>query len=470
MSDINPSLFAYFALLIWPVAALYLFSRLSIGQALMWTILGGYLLLPIDTGIKFKMIPTFNKESIPNLAALIGCALYARRLPKFFRGFGLAEVLIISILIGPFITSMLNTDPIQIGDTFLPGVGAYDAGSAAIFHFISILPFFLGRQFLRSAEDNANVLRVMVIAGLAYSLLMLLEVRMAPQLHTWLYGNIGSSIFQELREGSFRPVVFLENGLMVAFFAMTTVVAAAALWRTRSRVGRLPLGGIVAYMSFILVLCRTASALMYGAVLVPLVRWASPRMQLRVASVLVIIALAYPMLRVVDVFPTNAIVQVAQAVSTDRAASLNSRFVQEHQLLERAWERPWFGWGRYGRSRVYEGWMGADSSITDGYWIILLGTFGVFGFAVTFGLFGLAVLRAATALKFTQTTREAVYLAALAFIVAINIVDLLPNASISPWLWLLVGTLFGRTEALRSASRQEVRVQDKSFLVGRSTT
>lgn len=457
--------FAYFALLIWPVVALYLYSRLPVGQATLWTILGGYLLLPVGLNIKFEMVPGFDKHSIPNLAALIGCAIYARPWPKFFRGFGLAEVLILLILFGPFVTSMLNTDAIRIGATVLPGVGAYDGGSIVVNGFINILPFFFGRQFLRSAEDNAQVLRVMVIAGLAYSLLVLLEIRMSPQVHPWIYGYLPDSF--EFRDDTFRPRVFFSNGLGLSFFTMTTAVAAAALWRTKASIGRLPPGGITAYLSFVLVLCKAFGSIVYGAVSVPLVRWASPRFQLRVACIFVSIVLSYPILRAADVFPTSSLVEVAHVVSADRAASLNFRFEHEDQLLAHALERPWFGWGRFARNRVYNGENGADSSVTDGFWIIILGTFGVAGFVGTFGLLALAVFRAAMALKFAQTVGEREYLAALAIIIGISMIDQLPNATFSTWTWLLTGALLGRAEALRAATHQRVRLQDTSLPIGR---
>jgi hypothetical protein len=454
MSDIHPNVLAYVALLIWPLVALCLYARLSVGQATLWTILGGYLLLPVGTGIKLEMVPAFDKQSIPSISALIGCTVFAGRSLKFFRGFGIAEVLILLLLIGPFITSMLNTDPIITGGAVLPGVGAYDAGSAALAQFIFILPFFIGRQFLRNPEDNADVLRIMVIAGIGYSLLILLEVRMSPQLHTWIYGYFPSSFGQEIRGGGFRPVVFLGHGLYVAFFAMTTSVAAAALWRTRTRISRWQPGGVTAYLSVVVLLCKTMSALVYGAILVPLVRWANPRVQLRVASVLVLLALTYPMLRVADLVPTTSILETARAVSADRAQSLEVRFDQENQLLEHAWQRPWFGWGRFGRNRVYNGYEGRDSSITDGTWIITMGVFGLVGFFAEFGLLALSVLRAARALKFAQTKQESAYMAALALIVAINIIDLLPNSSLTPWTWLLAGALLGRAEALYATARQ----------------
>src|SRR5438094_2872006 len=107
--------FAFVALLVWPVVALWLFHARPVNRALLWTILGGYLLLPVGTSIKFEGVPAFDKSSIPNLAALAGCLFIARRSLRLFHGFGVAEVLILVLLIGPFITSALNGDAITLG-------------------------------------------------------------------------------------------------------------------------------------------------------------------------------------------------------------------------------------------------------------------------------------------------------------------------------------------------------------------
>ena len=304
MSDIHPNWFAYLALVMWPGIAWFLYSRLALGRATLWTILGGYLLLPVGTAIKIPMVPgAFEKASIPSLAALIGCASITGRFPKVFRGFGLAEILVLGIVIGPFISSELNPDPIRIGPLFLPGVGAYDAGSAALYQFTFILPFFLARQYLRGPEDVGEILRILVVAGLAYSLPILFEVRFSPQLHTWIYGYFPTSFAQEFRDGGFRPVVFLGHGLLVAFFTLTATVAAAALWRTRTPVTRWAPSWIAGYLSFILLLCKTANALLYAVVLLPLVRCTNPRLQICVACLLACVALAYPMLRVRGLSP-----------------------------------------------------------------------------------------------------------------------------------------------------------------------
>ena len=64
------------------------------------------------------------------------------------------------------------------------------------------------------------------------------------------------------------------------------------------------------------------------------------------------------------------------------------------------------------------------------------------------------MFRAASALRFAESERDSIFLGALALIIAINMIDLLPNASLSPWTWLLAGALLGRAEALRGAARQ----------------
>ena len=53
------------ALLLWPIVGLWLYQSRPIGQATLWTILGGYLLLPAGGSIKFEMIPAFDKSILP---------------------------------------------------------------------------------------------------------------------------------------------------------------------------------------------------------------------------------------------------------------------------------------------------------------------------------------------------------------------------------------------------------------------
>lgn len=406
----NQGWVATIALLLWPVVAIWLYQTRPVGKATLWTILGALLLLPVGAFIKLAPgIPQLDKVSIPNLAALLGCFFFVRRPIRFWNGFGLTEILLLTLLIGPFITSQLNGDEVLSGGRLLPSVGNYDALSAVVAEFIFLIPFFLGRQVLKNAADNADIFRVLVLAGLAYSLPMLFEIRMSPQLHHWVYGYEPSSFLQQIRDGGFRPVVFLGHGLSVAFFTMTTFVAATALWRLKAYVVRLPAVGVTAYLGMMLILCKSFGALTYGLIFSPLVRWASPKLQVRIALVLVSLALVYPLLRSADLVPATAIVDAVGSVSAERAGSLQTQFDQEQQLLDRALQRPLFGWGRFGRARIYGSYYGNDVSLTDGRWIVTLGQSGLLGFAAEFGLLAFCVFRAASALKFTTSEIDKSY-------------------------------------------------------------
>ena len=77
------------------------------------------------------------------------------------------------------------------------------------------------------------------------------------------------------------------------------------------------------------------------------------------------------------------------------------------------------------------------------------------------------MFRAASTLRFAETERDSVFLGALALIIAINMIDLLPNAPLSQWTWLLAGALLGRAEALRKVSRQ-LGQRDRVLAFGRA--
>jgi hypothetical protein len=110
-----------------------------------------------------------------------------------------------------------------VGGRALPAIDQHEALSAAVAQFLFILPFFLSRQFFRTSADITDIIAHPRIAGLLYSPLMLFEVRMSPRLHRWVYGDSVISFSVETRYDGFRPTVFMTNGLVVAFFTMTSV-------------------------------------------------------------------------------------------------------------------------------------------------------------------------------------------------------------------------------------------------------
>ena len=68
-----PNILAYLVLLSSPIAAVVLFRLLPLERALVWTLIGGHLLLPSETSIKFPMIPAIDKSLVPAVTALMLC-------------------------------------------------------------------------------------------------------------------------------------------------------------------------------------------------------------------------------------------------------------------------------------------------------------------------------------------------------------------------------------------------------------
>ncbi|MBI5263393.1 MAG: hypothetical protein HY852_16410 [Bradyrhizobium sp.] len=444
-----PNWFAYTALVCWPIISMFLFARLTLAKATVWTILGAQYFLPAATVIKIPMVPQFDKASIPSLCVLVGCMVRGQKIRRDKTSY-VADVLIGMYVLGPLATSIFNGDPVVVGRTLIPGVDAYDGGSALLLAAIALFPFLVGRLFLGTTSALADCLRALAWGGICYSVLLLFEMRMSPQLHYWVYGFTPSDFVQQIRGEGFRPMAFMGHGLIAGFFTMASFAAAAVLSRSGFKLGRIPTNGAVAYLGGILLLSRSLGATLYGVLLFPFVKWGSARVQSFLAVSLVSVALAFPLVRYANIVPTGAVLGMFEAISPDRAQSLAVRFLNENILLEKASERWLLGWGRYGRSRVYGEESGKDISVTDGRWIIDLGQHGLLGFIAEFGLLSLCVIRAAN--TSFRAAQERLLIVGASLLLAINVVELIPNSTLTPWSFLLAGMLLGRAEAKSAAA------------------
>lgn len=441
---LNPAI----ALYLWPLVAVALFAQLAVVPAVIWSMLLSFLILPSEFKVDLPGLPPIDKVTLPNLMLLL---LVVRKGKLNLGAMPTGALLLVALLaVGVVGTTLTNGDPVWTGDGDLPGLTDYDALASLVNEGLMILPLFIGWRWFASASSHRRFLQVMFFLGLAYSLLMLLEVRLSPQLHRWVYGYFPTSFSQQIRQGGFRPVVFFKHGLWCAFFGMSVILAGSALWREEraARRGRQKskqegkLLGAVFYMYGVLVLCKSVGSLVYASVLAPLILLFSVTAQLRVAICFAVLAFGYPVLRGAGWVPVDDLLGFVSSYSAERAQSLETRFTNEGELLDHAESRLLFGWGGWGRNRVHDLDTGEDVSITDGYWILTIGAWGWAGYAARFGLLGLPVL---LIWRRARRSREKVpyATAALTVLLSISMVELLPNSVFMPWTWLIVGGLFG---------------------------
>jgi hypothetical protein len=192
------------------------------------------------------------------------------------------------------------------------------------------------------------------------------------------------------------------------------------------------------------ILCRSAGAITYTIVFLPLVLYASARAQTRVAAVLAMLMFAYPVCRSAGLVPIDAINNFVLSVfGGDRAQSLAYRLKYEGLVMERALKRILFGWGGYARPFPHDPDTGKDFFAIDGLWVIVIGSRGVVGFTAIFGMLVLPIWRARHTLVRIPEPRDRVLVGSLALMGVIFVTDLIPNASVDPYLTFLIGVLAG---------------------------
>jgi len=359
---------------------------------------------------------------------------------------------------------LTNFDPVFWGEIGLPALQLREAVAMMLQQGLIIAPLLLARNFLRKDTDHRDLLLALFAGGMVYSLFMLVEIRLSPQINIWVYGYFQHYFEQMIRFGGFRPIVFLYHGLWVAFFALTAVLAAVAL--ARAALGQRLVGFAVAalYLMAVLVLCKSVASIIYALALVPMVALFGQRLQLHVAVVLAFLALAYPLLKGADLVPQDAMLQMAEGIDSDRANSLRFRFDQETILLERAAEKPLFGWGTWGRNHIMDQNTGQFLTVTDGRWILVIGVLGWVGFLAEMGLLTLPVFLLWARTRGADPASLSPWIGPIALILVINVVDLIPNATITPLTWLFAGAVLGYAESMVVQRRRRVLAPLRTIL------
>jgi hypothetical protein len=351
-------------------AAKVLFKRFEVRLAIAIGFVAGWMFLPV-AGLKVKGIPAYNKIT----AICIVILLWARHTDKERLRqvhFKAVDIPITLWCIAPFFSSVFNN------------LGVYDGLSQTMYQTITWgVPYYIGRAWFSDNEGLKLLGMAIFLGAVAYIPFCWFELIMSPQLHRLTYGFHQHNFLQTLRDGGgFRPMVYMDHGLMTSTWMGLGVFLGIWLFYT----GDLP-EKIVSVPSIYLLVALTGTFLMmksYGAIFLIFLGLVfillSNKMKMPWLIVLLLAAShLYVYTRSYNIWDgTNLSEFVAEKLSPTRAESLQFRFDNEAILIRKAMEGTVFGWGGYGRSRVYDN-TGKDISVTDGLWIITLGQNGIFG-------------------------------------------------------------------------------------------
>ena len=441
-----PNLFAYLIFSCWPFIVLWLLFRYPTKKAIFIAVTSAILILPSAFAIDPPLLPPLDKETITGLSMIIFLFLLRKKFTIFQPGF--VTKLLMAYFIGQVITVELNAMPIIAAKKYLPGLTNYDGFSLIVRITLNTMPFFLGRYFSTNVKDTESFFKILVVMALIYTLPMLFELKMSPQLHTMFYGIQPSQFVQQVREGGYRPMVFVGHGLTLAFWFSTAIIAAGALLKNKTRAAFASPFKTLCYMLVIIFLCKTWSAIGYVIFGLLFIFKLKPKTQVKWSLILASLVILYPLAKVADIFPDREIISMISQYSPERAQSLEFRFQNEDVLLKHAMQKPFFGWGDWGRNRVFGKEDGRDLTTIDGRWIGEFGVNGLYGFLLSYAIILAPLFYAQKAFHYIKEPKDQVYFASLAVILAIGIMDSIPNTGMGPMHLFLAGILLAQSEFL----------------------
>lgn len=435
----------------WPVISILMFATLRPRRALLLSYLAGWMFLP-DVNFTLPGMPDYGKTMAATLGVAMGAFLFDFKTVSAFRPTW-ADIPMLVWCVCPFASSYTN------------GLGIYDGVSGVFQTTITWgLPYLLGRVYLRSLEAFRELAVMLFVAGLIYAPLCVFEMRMSPCLNRMVYGfgfgRGGGEYANELGAWGSRPRVFMQTGLALGTFMTAASLMGVWLWHTGAlrKLYGYAVGPLCAGLVLVTVGCKNMGAtslLIFGLAALFSIRTMNRSWGI---YLLILAAPAYMGFRATGKWSAESMVEIASAVHPERGRSLEGRLVNDTMLADKALERPAFGWGGWGRSRIYDE-NGKDICVTDGLWIIALGTTGLVGLASLTGILTLPPLLLLRRYPARQWLDPQIAPAAVAAVlVVLYMVDNLFNAMFNPVYFMAAGGLISAAAARYPRTRL-VRLQ-----------
>ncbi|MEG4215535.1 O-antigen ligase domain-containing protein [Microcoleus sp. Pol14C6] len=410
----------------------YLFVRFPAQRAVIISFVAAWLFLP-QASYPIPSLPPYTKISAACYGILLGTLIYdTARLTSFKPGW--LDVPMVIYCLCPIVSQVSNG-----GSPISPTINQIVTWG---------LPYFLGRLYVGNLDGLRQLAIGIFAGGLAYIPFTLVEGVRGPILHQMIYGvNAFDDWGQARRLGGWRPVVFMQHGLMVGLWMMTAALIAVWLWQTgtlKKFMGRnIKTLAIISTIAFFL--CRSTGA--YSLFVMALLVLYSAKFFRTSLPLLFIIGyiVFYLYVAASGQFSSKDVIGfINQVFGEERAASLKFRFDNEEILGEKARQRFMFGWGDSGGNRVYNEY-GDDISVTDSLWIIAFGVNGAVGLVSLFSSMLLPVIVFAV-FKYparTWSNPKVAPAATLGIALTMYVFDCVLNAMTNPIFALIAGGISG---------------------------
>lgn len=432
----------------WILFGIFQFKRKDPKDAAIAVVVGGILFLPVY-GFPIPFIQEYDKTAAIAASLIIG-VWAARPQPSPVAKMSLLDLpMILWCFLSPMATSLSN------------GLGFYNGLTSLTRNVLSWGVFYwAGRRIFTDAASMRKLTVGLIVGSLIYIPFIAFEIRMSPQLSRMIYGFFpATASFDELfRYGGYRPLVFMQHGLMLALWITVAALTAFFLWRARSiqKIGRLSMGLITVTLLVVAVLCRSVGALALLAaglfVCLVVLRTKSPLL----LKALLVVVIVYISFRLSNILPISTLERLLEKyLDPQRVQSAMTRLLEEDLFGARARLRPYFGWGGYRRGWPIDPVTGKMMLIPiDSLWIIQFSTYGYLGLISSFLSLGIGPWKIfgfyskARAKKTKRYFTESMDAIALSLVLAIYLLDSLSNGMHNAYYILCAGALVSYSKTL----------------------
>jgi len=441
MGSVPGNILVPIAFLVFPLFVMWLITRLDARQAIAIAFVFGWMFLPVAN---YDIFLLHNTKTAVICLSILGSAYQFDKEKLLTFQFNSVDIPMLLWCTAPFFSSVAN------------GLGAYD-GLASVLSQTERwgMPYYIARIYFSDEESIKILASIIFIGTLVYIPFCWYELIMSPQLHRLTYGFHQSDFIQTLRQGGgFRPMVYMEHGLMTAMWMVLGVFLGIWMFFT----GMLPKKIMHIPSIYLLMLLIVTNIMMrsMGAISLFIIALLVVYLSFKTkTTVLVLILLFAPHLymftRTTGIWDgRNLSNAISEKYSTDRSGSLQFRFDNETILVQKALQGSFFGWGGYGRSRIYDE-TGKDISVTDGLWVITFGANGIYGLVTMVTAIQWPIMLFVWRVKpeLWKTARWGSS-SVMAIFLGIFMIDNLLNSMVNPVYMLCSGSLIG---ALLNSSR-----------------
>jgi hypothetical protein len=373
------NIFCTIALLVWLPLAVGIFLSFSPLRALCITALAGFMFMPM-ADYSFAFIP-YNKTTAIPLGLTLGLffsdigTLFSFR-PKWF------DIPMLMFCSGIFWSGLVNR------------FSNYDSAAAGATNLVMYgLPYFLGRIYLRDAASLYRFALAIFYGGLIYVPFCIVEMKFGPEWHHWVYGYYAHPDYlQSVRGGGYRPVVFLQHGLMLGLYMTAASLCGIWLWKNKllpKTVFYMPSGFWLVVLVGVTLFCRSTGALLLMGLGLAVLFGTRRLHSVVLMLLLVAMPVAYILARTATPWNGENVAELAQKyLSQERADSLRNRLENERMIVAKALQKPYFGWGPKGAEKIMDPDVPTKILATpDGMWNAALGQMGWFGLIGSYGVF-----------------------------------------------------------------------------------